>query len=448
MIIELKKKLALIRNAQNDHLKRSMLLSILCKPIGMAISFFYTPVLLNYLGEEAYGIWSTILSIINWINYFDVGIGQGLRNTLARSIAVGDKTKSQQSVSTGYVAISVISGGLFFVSLPLIGILDISAIFNTDLSVKPVLLVSFFCICINFVLSLSKTLLYATHQAEKVGFMIVLTQGINLVGIILLSLFGKGNLLAVAMVIGLSGILVNLIFTGQVWHKFPYLIPNIKKYYTSELKDICNVGIKFFFIQIAALVLYSTDNMIITSLFGPAEVTPYHTAYAFFGIVHGLFGAMIAPLWSEYTVAMAQKDYKWIKKTVYNLDKTLPFISMILLIGTMAFEPVSRIWLHKNLAYTKGLIPCMALYYFLSIWGSIYSNVLNGMGKVNLQLIFGGASAILNIPLSIFLGRNCGMGSAGVCLATVICMLGSNLPITISTHRMLDSLEVSEKSNI
>lgn len=123
----------------------------------------------------------------------------------------------------------------------------------------------------------------------------------------------------------------------------------------------------------------------------------------------------------------------------------LPFISIILLIGTVAFEPVSRIWLHKDLVYTKGLIPCMAFYYFLSIWGPIYSNVLNGIGKVNLQLIFGGVSAIRNIPLSIFLGRNCGMGSTGVCLATVICMLGTNLPITVSTHRMFASLEASDK---
>lgn len=444
MIIALKKIVALIREAKDDSLKRSMLLSMLCKPIGMIISFFYTPVLLNYLGEEAYGIWSTILSIINWINYFDVGIGQGLRNTLARSIAVGDKEKSQQSISTGYVAISAISGGTFLVGLVLIGILDISAIFNTELSVKPVLLISSFCICINFILSLSKTLLYATHQAEKVGFMTVLTQGFNLVGIVFLSLFGKGNLLAVAVVIGLSGILVNLIFTGQVWHKFPYLIPHERQYHTSELKGICNVGIKFFFIQIAALVLYSTDNMIITRLFGPAEVTPYHTSYVLFGIVNGLFGAMIAPLWSKYTVAMTQKDYKWIKKTVYSLDKMLPLIGIILMIGTVVFEPVSRIWLHKNLVYTKGLIPCMALYYFLSIWGSIYSNVLNGMGKVNLQLILGCASAMLNIPLSIFFGRNCGMGSAGVCLATVICMMVTNVPITINTHRMLNELERNE----
>lgn len=410
----------------------------MCKPIGMIISFFYTPILLAYLGEEAYGIWSTILSIINWINYFDIGIGQGLRNILARSITLGDKDKAQKSVSTGYMALSVISFVTCLIGILLIFFLNLNAVFNTALSVRPALLVSFFCICINFVLSLSKTLLYATQQAEKVGLMTVLTQGLNLAGIFLLSLFGKGNILAVAIVIGFSGIIVNLIFTGKIWRKFAYLVPKRTQYQSLELKGICNVGIKFFFIQIAALILYSTDNMIITQLFGPSYVTPYHTAYVAFGIVNGLFSAMISPLWSKYTVAMAKKDYKWIKKTVFCLDKMLPFIGIILIIEALVFQPLSRIWLHKELIYEAGLIPCMALYYFLSIWGSIYSNVLNGMSKVNLQLVMAVISAVLNIPLSILLGKNCVMGTTGVCLATCICMLMTNIPVTVGTHRLIN----------
>ena len=435
-----------LKELKSNPLKRSMLLSTLCKPLGMIISFFYTPMLLNYLGDESYGIWSTILSVINWINYFDVGIGQGLRNTLARSVAVGDKDKSQKSASTGYVALSVIAMVTCLVGGFFICFFDTNLLFNTKLSVRPALLVSFFCICINFVLSLSKTLLYATQQAEKVSFMTVFTQTINLVGIAFLSLFGKGNLLAVALVIGLSGIIVNLIFTGKIWIRYDFLIPKIKQFRSYELKGICNVGVKFFFIQIAALILYSTDNMIITRLFGPAFVTPYHTSYVAFGIVNGLFGAMISPLWSKYTVAMEQKNYKWIKQTVINLDKTLPFIGIVLAVGSFLFEPVSHIWLHKTLTYDIGLVQCMALYYFLTIWGSIYANVLNGMSKVNMQLVLGVTSAVINIPLSIFLGRNCGMGTTGVCLATGICMLVTNIPVTISTHNLLNRMirEVNE----
>ena len=438
---ELMKKLSYIfEDIKNNKLKQSMVLSTICKPLGMIVSLIYMPVLLNYLGEESYGIWSTILSIINWINYFDVGIGQGLRNSLAKSFGLGDKEAANESVSTGYVILSKVSFVTFLAGTVLILVLNINAVFNTDILVRPALLVSFICICINFVLSLSKTLLYATQQAEKVSLMALLTQLLNLVGITVVSVFSRENLLAVAIVVGLSGIIVNLVFTFSIWENFNFLIPRKSLYRASELKNICTVGIKFFIIQIAALVLYTTDNMIITQLFGPVYVTPYHTVYAAFGIVNGLFAAMIAPIWSKCTVEKEKGNYIWIKRAVFSLDRLLVPIGIILIIGTVFFEPISRVWLRKDLEYDSGLIKCMAFYYLLMAWGSIYSNIANGMEKINVQLISSVVVAILNIPLSILLGKFYGMGTTGVCLATCLCMIISNISITINIHHYLDRL--------
>ena len=428
----------LIKNAKNDSLKRSMLLSVLCKPLGMLISFLYTPVLLAYLGEESYGIWSTILSVINWINYFDIGIGQGLRNALAKYIALDKEKEANESVSTGFVALTVISGITFLIGSAFIMIFDMSLVFKTRINLKPALMVSFSCICLNFVLGLSRSQLYATQQAEKVSLMTVLIQMINLIGILCLSKISRGSLLAVALIIGFSGITVNLLFLRGLWEKFTFLIPKFSNYKKEELKNVCSVGIKFFIIQIAALVLYSTDNMIITQLFGPAFVTPYHISYTAFGIANGLFAAIMSPLWSKYTVAVEHKDFSWINRTIISIDKTLPFVAIILLMGIFLFKPISKIWLHRELVYEAGLIPCMALYFFLQIWGSIYATVLNGIGRVNLELVLGVLTAILNVPLSIILGRNCGFGSTGVLLATVVCMLITDIPVTIYTHRYLD----------
>ena len=60
---------------------------MMLKPVSMILSLMYTPILLNYLGNEKYGLWATLLSVINWVNYFDVGIGNGLRNLLAKELS-------------------------------------------------------------------------------------------------------------------------------------------------------------------------------------------------------------------------------------------------------------------------------------------------------------------------------------------------------------------------
>lgn len=417
---------------------RSILFNTLCKSLGMIISFLYTPVLLNYLGDESYGIWATILSIINWINYFDIGIGNGLRNRLTKHVNANDKQSAQYAVSTAYVILSAISGIMIIIGSVIIAFVNDQQLFRTTINVKPVLYVSFIFICINFVLALSKVQLFAIQRAEKAGFMTVLIQAFNLIGVVVLSLISKGNILAVAILVGISGIAVNIMFSINVWKKHKEFIPHIKSFRKVEIASIGNLGIKFFIIQMAALVLYTTDNIIITQLFGPSFVTPYQTAYTAFGLVNGLFAAIMVPLWSKYTVAVENGNYKWIKNVIIKLDLMLIPISLILGIGVFAFKPLSIIWLHKELDYSSGLITCMGIYYFLFIWGSIYSTVMNGIGKVNLQIVLAVLSAIINIPLSIYLGKQVGLNSTGVLLATIICMLFTNTLVTYNIHRYLN----------
>ena len=49
---------------KRSKLGQSMLKNMLLKPIGYVLNLAYTPLLLSYLGDEKYGLWATILSII------------------------------------------------------------------------------------------------------------------------------------------------------------------------------------------------------------------------------------------------------------------------------------------------------------------------------------------------------------------------------------------------
>ena len=65
------------------------------------------PLTLGYLNAYEYGIWLTLNSILAWINSFDIGLGNGLRNKLATAIAEGDKEKARAYVSTTFFTLII-----------------------------------------------------------------------------------------------------------------------------------------------------------------------------------------------------------------------------------------------------------------------------------------------------------------------------------------------------
>jgi hypothetical protein len=69
-----------------------------------------------------------------------------------------------------------------------------------------------------------------------------------------------------------------------------YLFGTSLKEYTPKLsavdmksaKSLLGTGSVFFFIQIGAMILFQTDNIIITNTLGPQEVTTFNLAYKYF----------------------------------------------------------------------------------------------------------------------------------------------------------------------
>lgn len=403
-----------------DQSTKSSLINMFIKPISMVLSLVYTPLLLNYLSDEKYGLWATLLSITSWMTYCDVGIGHGLRNVLTKYIAQDDYDNAGKAVSTAYVCLTAISSVIFIVLLIGSCFANWNSVFNTEIDMKWPVLITFSFICINFVLSLSNTILYALQKSELVSIRSVYTQVINIIGIILLNIVSDQNLVYVSVLFGGSSLVVYVYNTIKIIKKYRYCAPRARKFDRNKIHDICNLGLKFFIIQISGVALYTIDNMLITRYFGAAEVTPYSMVDRVFQTGYGVYSAMILPFWSASTLAITKQDFGWFKEKLRKLNiMTFIFIIGYILVG-VCFRPLVGIWLQRDLDYPAGLIPIMVIYYSIYTFASPYCSFNNGIGAINEQVILGVIQAALNIPLSIFLGVNCGLGVLGIKMATTI----------------------------
>ena len=83
--------------------------AFLIKGGGLVLSLFTMPASLRYFhNETVLGLWFTLLSVLTWILNFDFGIGNGLRNHLARTLATGEYEEAKRYLSASYAALGAI----------------------------------------------------------------------------------------------------------------------------------------------------------------------------------------------------------------------------------------------------------------------------------------------------------------------------------------------------
>lgn len=391
-------------------------------------NFLLVPITIDYLNQENYGIWLTLSSFISWFSFFDIGLGNGLRNKFAESKAKGHSKKAKAYVSTAYFATAFLCLVLLITFLVFNKFLDWTIVFNTpeklknELSVLIPIIVAFFCL--QLVTKLI-TIIYTADQNHSLqGKIDFFTKAISLLIVWVLTKTGNSSLLIFGTIFSMIPVLIliglNLFaFTGK-YKIYSPLLSFVKKAY---LKDIMGIGISFFIIQIAAVVLFSTDNFIITKLFGPSEVVPYNLAYKYYTIPIMAYSIIIAPYWSSFTEAYTNNDISWIKKSVKNVQKIWFLIPVGLLIMLLISDWFFQIWVGNQIRIDLFLSLSMILYVLLMTYQLIYVQFINGLGKVRLQLIISIISIIINIPLSIIFSEYLKLGLSGIILATCVSLV-------------------------
>ncbi|OQX54102.1 MAG: polysaccharide biosynthesis protein, partial [Candidatus Cloacimonas sp. 4484_209] len=185
-------------------------------------------------------------------------------------------------------------------------------------------------------------------------------------------------------------------------------------------REISSLGIKFFIIQMAVLVIFATDNMIITQVLGPAEVTPYNVVFKLFSIIAIGHGIIVGPLWSAYTDAYAKTDIRWIRDTLRKTIMILiPIIISVLFLILFARD-IINIWVGTNINFPDSLVIFMGIYTVIRIWNSSYSSLLNGIGRIKFQMYSAIIGGLINIPISVYFAKYLQMGMSGVILGTIV----------------------------
>ena len=137
----------------------------------------------------------------------------------------------------------------------------------------------------------------------------------TLIALILTVFLLKGNLVTLALFTGGASILVSIarashfLFThSELRQKFND--PMSKEFST---KSIFTSGIRFLVIGIAAMVVWNTNNLVISHFLGAEMVTPYAVTFRLFVIGFSTFIAVNGALWPMYGHSAGKNHWEWVQ---------------------------------------------------------------------------------------------------------------------------------------
>lgn len=414
-------------------MKKNIMQLFFLRGIGVVISFLLVPITLHYLNPNDYGIWLTLSSIIVWIDFFDVGIGHGLRNKLAEALTNKDYVLAKQYVSTTFVFLCVISLVLFLLFAFINPFLNWGEVLNVDyengIIIGRIILLLIGIFCFKFIFKMISIILIADQRPAIDSLIGVVGSLLSLVMIFVLTKTTKGSLMMVSIVLSAGPTIVfgfATLFLFKIYYK--RLTPSFKDYRQEYLKDLLGLGMKFFIIQLSCLLIFSSSNFIIIHLFGPKEVTAYNIAYKYFYIIIMVFTIIITPLWSAFTEAYVKNDLEWIENTTNSIKKIF-FISLFFIVlFVVGSDYFYKMWIGNSVKVPFSVTLSMGIYVVFYNLLSTYNYVVNGVGKVYMQMLISIVSLFIYIPLAILFSK--WFGISGAINATTVMLF----PLIISAY--------------
>lgn len=428
----------LSKNERTKLAQKNIILSFVLKMINILIALQIVPATIGYISNAQYGIWLTMSSIVGWLAYFDIGFGGGFRFRFAEAKAQQKYSLAKQYVSTTYALLSLLFVSIGLMALVINHFLNWPSLLKLDSNLENALKISFaFLIiffCINFIVQTVLTFLEADQRPAIAEFIKTLGQFLALIAIYLLTwVKPHGTLLNLVFVFSAIPCAVTFIASIFVYNHKDYrnFSPSFKYIKLSLAKDILNMGVKYFIITSSMFFIFQFINVIITRELGPEAVMIYNVTYKYYNLLLMLSLIILTPIWSAFTEAYTKKDFKWMQSTFSNLEKIEFFFIVCGIIMYFISPFFFRIWLGDKVKIPNIVSLFVCLQIIVQLLPQAYMYMINGTGKMYIQLIVYLIFAIIALPSITILCRRLGIPGISI---FILCLF---IPMTYFCRKQI-----------
>lgn len=414
------------------------------KALALVASFITIPLMIGYVGQELFGVWSTLLAVMSWIIFFDLGVGNGLRNSVAETLAKNQKPEAARYISSGYSLLGLMALSLWLLIFPGSWLINWQLVFNTQVipeaTLRLTMQIAVSFIIFNFWIGLIGALLGAVQKTSVIALGQLISNVLALAMVVALTQTTDASISYLAIAYGSSLVIANVLLSTWFYRQYPELRPKLYMD-KNHVQPLLAVGMQFFIIQIAVLVIFTTDKLLITQLFGPQYVTQYEVVFKLFSLVTFVHTLITAPLWSAYTDAYHRGDIVWIRDMMHKQFLVIGGVAIAVVTMVFLARPIIGFWIGHELEVSFPLVLAMGLLVIVSTWNNIFAMCVNGIGRVKVQLFTAVIAMTINIPLALLFTKYFGLGLSGIVFATCASLMLAAVALPIQVRNILRHAE-------
>jgi len=375
-----------------------------------------------YLGQERFGAWMAILSMATVLSFLDFGVGNSLTNHVIRAKDQGRP-----------VLISAVTGGLAIVALISVGILIVLNFLHP------------FVPWVKLFKTNSETLLLEIDATVRLFYFLFSVLLFSNAVIKIYAGLQKAHLANISQIIAFSIALGLLYFSSEYQFQITYLLAitlgpvcvvglflsfdlyrqgllecdSVAAKIRDNASNVLSVGGLFFVLQLAVIVGWGSDSMIISSALGVAAVAPFAVAQRIFQFVSQPFAILNAPFWPAYADAKAKGNYAY-TQLLFKRSFMVSIVgggigvASLALVGSWLISELSN----QVIVVDKIFIWIFAAWVLMEIVGNSLAMYLNGMGIIKLQVRLALIFVSIVIPLKLWVIHP--FGISGLVAANVL----------------------------
>lgn len=395
--------------------------------LGIVVSFFLSPYVVNKLGDAYYGLWAVLMQFTGYLNLLDFGVREAVIRNASRANAKAAERKLNRVYSVSLLLYTLIALACILISV--IGALSLEYWLDVDAAklrdAQVAIALTGATIGLSFIFNLYSGILLGLQRFDIANAVTIPFTLVRATAIVLA--LGAGyKIIGLALIqLGVSvasGVLMIVACRMQVRRAGMRLRFRLLRYRHAVrlAKKLLGFSVQVLISNIGQRITFASDALVAAAFLPVASVTYYAIAGSLVDYFRSFAVSTVqvfSPMASNHHALREQDRIRntLLSSTTLSLVVGAPVIIAYIVLG----EPFIGLWMGERFAAASGtILVALGIGMVLSPAHHAMASVLYGLGKPHIVARCRIVEAIANLTLSLILVQRYGL--VGIALGTTI----------------------------